>query len=261
MMQPVVVKVGGTLLDCCSSMNRLFNAIGELQQHGWHPVLVHGGGVLIDHYLTAFNEETVKLDGLRVTTDNQMPLVAAALAGDANTALVAAAIKAGLQPVGLSLADGGMVTARRCRPELGWVGEVEANCDQLLKTLLTLGMLPVISSIAVDFQGHRLNVNADDAAVVVSQLLRAPLVLLSDVAGVLDGSGALIAHLDRTLAEQLIVEQVIQGGMKVKVLSAFSAAQTIQNDVVIASWRSPELLAGLAHGQSVGTLIKAQGHE
>ncbi|MBY6187833.1 acetylglutamate kinase [Marinobacter hydrocarbonoclasticus] len=254
-MKTMVIKVGGALLACETGTARLFGTLKELQSAGWQAVLVHGGGVLVDQQLKANGFVSEKKHGLRVTPEEQMDVVAGALAGSANSQLVAAAIAAGLNPVGLSLADGGMTQAQVLDPELGAVGKVCAGDASLLNSLSALGMLPIISSIAVDPSGQRLNVNADQAATVICQLLNAELTLLSDVSGVLDGKGQLIPCLDPALAAELTRQGVIEGGMKVKVEAALDAARSINNRVLVASWRYPEQLAALVKGEPVGTQV------
>ncbi|WP_417350100.1 acetylglutamate kinase [Ferrimonas sp.] len=258
-MKLMVIKVGGALLECDKGMTRLFDTLTKLSAQGWQPVLVHGGGVLVEQQLSANGMVSTKHQGLRVTPEEQMPIVAGALAGIANTKLVAAAKASGLTPVGLTLGDGDMVTAQVLDPQLGFVGQVVPKSDALLSALLTCGMLPIISSIAADDHGQLLNVNADQAATAICQLLKAPLTLLSDVSGVLDGKGQLIPELTPELAQELVRSGVIEGGMKVKVEAAQAAAQTINNKVTVASWRHPEQLAGLVDGHSVGTQIYPKG--
>ncbi|MBY6018506.1 acetylglutamate kinase [Halomonas denitrificans] len=254
-MKTMVIKVGGALLGCEAGVERLFSTLKALGQSGWQAVLVHGGGVLVEQQLSANGFISEKKNGLRVTPEEQVSVVAGALAGSANTQLVAAAVVAGLVPVGLSLADGGMTQAEVLDPDLGAVGKVSVGQPVLLEQLLGLGMLPIISSIAVSDQGQRLNVNADQAATVVCQLLGAELTLLSDVSGVLDGKGQLIPNLDPALADELTRQGVIEGGMKVKVDAALEAARSINNRVLVASWRYPEQLAALVKGEPVGTQV------
>ncbi|GAA4900801.1 acetylglutamate kinase [Ferrimonas pelagia] len=255
-MKTMVIKVGGALLACETGIARLFETLQGLQQGGWQLLLVHGGGIVVEQQLQANGFTSDKKQGLRITPAEQIPVVAGALAGTANTALVAAACKVGLVPVGLSLADGGMVQAQVLDPSLGCVGEVVAKASTLPDALLSAGMLPIISSIAVDETGQLLNVNADQAATAICQLLGAELTLLSDVSGVLDGKGQLIASLDQAGFEQQVALGVIAGGMKVKVEAALAAAKSINNCVRIASWRSPEQLAALLDGEPVGTAVQ-----
>jgi len=257
MKQPLIIKVGGALLESQAGQQRLFETIGQLMDLNIEVVLVHGGGCLVEQWLAASNQSSEKLDGLRVTPKSQIELVAGALAGAANKKLVASAKANGLKVVGLSLADGDMVTTSYLDPRLGQVGHCQANERGLLVSLLASGYVPVISSIGDDGFGELLNVNADQAAQVIAQLLKGKLILLSDVPGVLDGNKQLVNILTPQLAAQLIADDVIVGGMKVKVDTAFATASALGDSIVIASWQEPQHLLALIEGGSCGTLIQA----
>jgi len=138
---------------------------------------------------------------------------------------------------------------------LGAVGAVEPGDPTLLRTLAATHMLPIISSIGADNKGNLLNVNADQAATVIAQLLDAELLLLSDVPGVLDANKNLIEHLDTEQIETLITQNVIRDGMIVKVQAALTAANSLGRSVTIASWKDAEKLLGLLHQQTIGSKI------
>jgi len=255
--QPLVLKVGGALLESPSAQAELFGVINKIVASGIAVVLVHGGGCLVEQWLEQANMTSEKIDGLRVTPASQIELVTGALAGAANKKLVATAKANKLNALGLSLADGDMVTAQQLDPKLGQVG----SCAPLKSTLLTMLMnnnyVPIISSIAADQVGQLLNVNADQAAQVVAHLLQAKLILLSDVPGVLDGNKQLITSLTVQQANELVEQGVIVGGMKVKVDAAFATAQQLNDSIVIASWKTPQQLLALIDGNPCGTTIKA----
>ena len=142
--------------------------------------------------------------------------------------------------------------------KLGQVGLCRVGDPALLNSLLADGYTPLIGSIADDGQGHLLNVNADQAAQVIAQLIGGKLILLSDVPGVLDVNKQLISELSPQRAQQLVAQGVIAGGMKVKVNTAFNTATTLQDSIVIASWKQPQDLMAFAAGNTCGTLIKPQ---
>lgn len=252
----LVLKVGGALLQCDMGMARLMDTISQLFEQGQPVVLVHGGGCLVDEQLKANGMETVKLDGLRVTPAEQMPVIAGALAGTSNKLLQGAAAKAGVVSMGMSLCDGGMVSAVIKDERLGMVGEVSPGSAKALEFILSQGWLAIISSIAMTADGELLNVNADQAASVLAKLLGGKLVLLSDVSGVLDGKGTLIPSLSRTQSEELVKLGVIEKGMKVKVEAALEVAEWLGEPVQVASWRDSEQLAALIKGEAVGTQIQ-----
>ena len=251
----VVIKVGGTVLEQPQAADALCQTLFQLQQQGYLVTLVHGGGSLVEQQMQAQGLSSEKRDGLRVTPDQHMPVVAGALAGFANKQLVARARVAGLQPVGLSLADADLTQAEALNAELGAVGRCQPGNPALLELLLEQGFMPVVSSIASSQAGRLLNINADDAATVVAQLLAADLVLLSDVDGVLDGNQQLLPNLQQAEIEALIVQQVIRDGMAVKVQAALHTARTLQRSIAIANWAHPERLPALLRGEPVGTRI------
>lgn len=253
----LVIKVGGAFMQDENAALALLTTIGELQ-NSYIVVLVHGGGAMVEELLSALNLTSQKIDGLRVTPKEHMPYITGALAGTANKQLCGLAIRAGISPVGLSLLDGRMCTATIMREELGAVGSVEAGDATLLKALASTHMLPIISSIGADNQGNLLNVNADQAATVIAQLLDAQLILLSDVPGVLDANKNLISQLDPEKIDTLIAQNVIRDGMIVKVQAALTAANSLGRSVTIASWKNAEKLLGLLQQQAIGSKISPQ---
>ncbi|WP_394205601.1 acetylglutamate kinase [Shewanella waksmanii] len=255
MKQVLVLKVGGALLQSQQGMEQLMNTAKDIIAAGTQLILVHGGGCLVDEQLAANGMKSEKLDGLRVSPAEHMPIVVGALAGTANKMLQATAKKAGVNCVGLSLADANMVKASIKDSRLGFVGEVTANDSSLLDFLLQQSWMPIISSIAIADDGAQLNVNADQAASVLAKLVGGQLVLLSDVPGVLNEQGELISQLNLAQAESLVQQGVIAKGMKVKVEAAFEVAQATGQIVQVASWQQSEQLMLLAQGESVGTQI------
>lgn len=250
----LVIKVGGAFMQDKNAALSLLRTIGELQKN-YILVLVHGGGTMVEELLSALHLTSQKIDGLRVTPKEHMPYITGALAGTANKQLCGLAIQAGLSPVGLSLLDGKMCIATIMRKELGAVGSVEPGDATLLKALAATHMLPIISSIGADNKGNLLNVNADQAATVIAQLLDAQLLLLSDVPGVLDANKNLIEHLDTQQIKTLITQNVIRDGMIVKVEAALKAANSLGRSVTIASWKDAEKLLGLLQQHVIGSKV------
>ena len=250
----LVIKVGGAFMQNEKAALALLTTIGELQK-SYTVLVVHGGGAMVEELLSALKLSSQKIDGLRVTPKEHMPYITGALAGTANKQLCGLAIKAGLSPVGLSLLDGKICVATVMSKALGAVGSVVAGDATLLTTLAATNMLPIISSIGADSQGNLLNVNADQAATVIAQLLDAQLLLLSDVPGVLDAEKNLISQLDTDQIDSLIAQQVIRDGMIVKVQAALTAANSLGRSVTIASWKDAQKLLGLLQHQTIGSKI------
>jgi len=257
-MNPLIIKLGGVLLDSEEALERLFTALDVYRQEHQRPlVIVHGGGCVVDELMKQLSLPVVKKNGLRVTPADQIDIITGALAGTANKTLLAWAVKHKINAVGLSLADGGSVAVTQLDPALGHVGHAVPGTSALLNTLLGAGYLPVVSSIGITAEGQLMNVNADQAATALAATLGADLILLSDVSGILDGKGQRIAEMTAQKAEQLIAQGIITDGMVVKVNAALDAARTLGRPVDIASWRNAEKLPALFNGVSIGTRILA----
>ena len=258
--KPLVIKIGGAILDHQeegkeSALSALLNVIKTLKNKA--VVLVHGGGCVVDEMLAQAGFTTEKKHGLRVTPSEQMPIISGALAGSVNKSIVATAASLGIQAVGLSLSDGDMVSCQLSDKALGSVGVPKANNSKLLDILLKTNFLPVVSSIGALKTGELVNVNADDAAVVICKLLNAELLLLTDVNGVKDGSGQYLSSLNGEQAKELIAQGVIAGGMTAKVNAALYAANQLRRSIAVASWQSPQQIVNLLNGANIGTCIEA----
>ena len=253
-LKPLVIKIGGAILEKESALNALLSVISQLENK--QVVLVHGGGCVVDEMLYQAGFTTEKKQGLRVTPKEQIGLISGALAGTVNKAIVGTANSIGLAAVGLSLNDGDMISCTLSTQDLGQVGLPQTNNSKLLDCLLKNKFLPIISSIGALENGDIVNVNADDAAVAICQLLNAELLLLTDVNGVKGADGEYLSSLNAEQAQNLIQQGVIAGGMTAKVNAALLAAQQLRRSIAVASWQSPEQITQLLDGHGVGTQIQ-----
>lgn len=253
--QALVIKIGGAILENVEALQSLLTVIASLENKS--VVLVHGGGCVVDELLSQAGYVTEKRHGLRVSPSEQMTIISGALAGSVNKTIVAQAAKQNIKAVGLSLLDGNIINCQLSDKDLGMVGEPEPDDSQLLDTLLNHQFLPVVSSIGSLSNGQLVNVNADDAAVAICQLINGQLLLLTDVNGVKDGSGEYIPSLNSEQAEELITQGVIAGGMTAKVRAALHAANRLRRSIAVASWQSPEQIVNLLNGENIGTRIEA----
>ncbi|PHM25705.1 acetylglutamate kinase [Xenorhabdus ehlersii] len=257
-MEPLVIKLGGVLLDSEEALERLFTTLQLYRKTHKRPlVIVHGGGCLVDELMQRLQMPILKKQGLRVTPEDQIDIITGTLAGTANKKLLAWATKYRLPAIGLCLGDGGMVNVSQLDEELGHTGKAQSGIPDLLKILLDLGYMPIISSIGITEQGELMNVNADQAATAIAQVLNADLILLSDVSGILDGKGKKIPEVTTEQIAQLIDQGIITNGMIVKVNAALEAAKTLGQPVDIASWRHADQLIALFNGIPIGTRILA----
>lgn len=259
-MKPLIIKLGGVLLDNKDALSNLFVIIHEYKKNFRRPlIIVHGGGSLVDSLMDRLSMPVVRRNGLRVTPADQIDVIVGSLAGSANTRLLSEAKKLQISVVGLCLGDGNSVEVKQISEDLGYVGEARAGDPTLINLLINSGYLPIVSSIGITEDGQMMNVNADHAAVALAKTINADLVLLSDVVGVLDENKQLIQSLTRSQADQLIANGVITDGMVVKVNSAFEAAKALGRSIDIASWKQADKLIELFNGKSdiTGTRIIA----
>jgi acetylglutamate kinase len=207
-----VVKVGGVLLEKPASAVEAIRRVS-----GDRMAIVHGGGVQITRMLERMNVKSVFIEGLRVTDENTLAAVAAALLGEVHTALVLELQRQGLPAVGVF----GAVQASKKAGQWGLVGtSVRAN-GAILARMLDSGQIPVIPTLALG-ENSLLNVNGDETAAAVAVGLQCnELVFLTDVEGVKNGDGAVI---DRSNSpEELLTASFVSGGMIPK-LRAVKAA-------------------------------------
>ncbi len=219
-----VLKIGGNQLDDAAFLAGLATWISELDRP---PVIVHGGGRAIADLQARYGLEVVKVEGLRVTDPLTMKVVEMALSGQANKRIVAALTDAGVDALGLSGVDRGLLRGRlRVHPEayLGRVGQITEVRDSVLRDLLEAGIVPVVSPVSLAPDGAACNVNADEAATAIALALNATsLDFVSDVPGVQDPSGAILDGLSALDAEDIIAAEVVYGGMVNKVRAALEA--------------------------------------
>jgi acetylglutamate kinase len=245
--RPIVVKLGGELLEDAGDLQRVATGIARLARR-IPVVVVHGGGREIDAGLAAAGIPTRQIDGLRVTDAATLDVVVAVLAGAINTRLVAALRRAGGRAVGLTGADASVATMRRAAPmtsvsgetvDLGLVGSPVANgSPDLLTTLVGRQFVPVVACIGVTRDGQLLNVNADTLASHLAASLRASrLVIAGGTAGVLDDQGRTIARLTTRDAARLVRSGTANRGMVAKIEACRAALRRGVGDVVIANGR------------------------
>jgi acetylglutamate kinase len=211
-----VVKIGGR----AQGDPQLIAQLAAASSRGESLVIVHGGGDEVSALQRRLGLEPQFRGGRRVTSVEDLELVRMVLSGATNKRLVAQLLSAGVRAVGLSGEDAGLLTARVTDPDFGRVGGAMTAHPELLTHLWSGGFIPVVSPLgrdADDPQGGGLNVNGDDAAAAIAAALGADeLLLVADVAGVLDEAGAVIAELDGPAAQSLVAGGVAKGGMAAK---------------------------------------------
>jgi len=217
-----VVKLGGNELDRPAWLAACARALGRLEP----VVVVHGGGHAVSALSRRLGLPVEKRDGRRVTSPEVAEVVELVMGGPVNRQVVTALRAAGLDAVGLSGVDGGLLTARPIPGELGHVGEIAQVRVALLESFLLAGLTPVIAPMAPEASGAEgtpLNVNADDAAAAVAGALRAAeLLFVSDVPGV-EVDGAIRPALEAGDVETLVELGMATDGMAAKLRAASAA--------------------------------------
>ncbi|WAI11821.1 MAG: acetylglutamate kinase [Buchnera aphidicola (Macrosiphum albifrons)] len=255
-MNPLVIKLGGVLLESDNAMMRLFEALVDYRKsYKRHMLIIHGGGRLIDNLMKQLSLPVKKKNGLRITPTEHINIITGALAGTANKTLLAWALKYNINAVGLCLADGKSVNVEKLDQDLGHVGKAFPGSPFFLKKICEESMLPIISSIGITNDGLLMNVNADLAATALATTLQAHLILLSDISSILDGKGQRIKEINSIKAQRLIEQGIITNGMIVKVNAALEAARVLHRSVDIASWQNTEDLKLLFNGINIGTRV------
>ena len=248
---PIVIKLGGALLENPAANAPFFVALAQFIQHNQNVVLVHGGGKSVDRHLELLGFKSEKRDGIRITPSEHMQEIAGVLAGQMNARLVGMLQSRGVNAVGLTLADGATTTARKTEKfafDAGRVGEITGGDASLIQTLLRNGCTPIFSSIGMDSAGELLNINADEAAAAIARLVSArQLVLLTDVAGVIDNAGNIISSLDRNSVDRLTQSGAITGGMIAKVRAALEASEQAGVATLVAGWNDANVLQTLSN--------------
>lgn len=224
-----VIKLGGSLMEKPESLLHVLVDIVFMETVGMRPVVVHGGGAAISRAMDAAGIKAQFVQGRRVTDQRSLEIVERVLAGEINESLSHQIEELGGRAMSLNFRTTCVLYGHKAqlsdeqgRPvDLGHVGEVTRVDRALLEKLSQAGLIPVIPSMCWDDNGHKLNVNADTAAMAVAEALGAEkLVFLSDVPGVLRDKNdptSLMHTLSAPEARRLIREGVVGGGMIPKV--------------------------------------------
>jgi acetylglutamate kinase len=266
----VVIKYGGHAMGDEGVARDFARDVVLMRQVGINPIVVHGGGPQIGAMLERLKIKSEFIDGLRVTDQAMIEIVEMVLSGSINKGLVAAINAAGGRAVGLNGKDGGLILARKLQRkkrdpdsniermlDLGFVGEPDRIDPRVLDSLASTQIIPVIAPIGLGPQGETFNINADTVAGAMAAAVKAVrLLLLTDVAGVLDKSKRMLTNLTAAQTRALIEDGTISGGMIPKVETCLLAVDGGVDGAVILDGRVRHAaLLELFTDSGVGTLI------
>tara|TARA_B100001245_G_scaffold221212_1_gene192305 strand:+ start:2393 stop:3283 length:891 start_codon:yes stop_codon:yes gene_type:complete len=251
-----VIKIGGSTLG---SHDTTLMDLVELQKKGKNFVVIHGGGKTISEWMEKQGVRPKFVNGLRVTDSQSLDIVVAVLTGVINKSLVASINSLGGRAIGISGADGNMISAEIADPELGYVGKINSVDTAPIEAILEAGYIPVIAPVGIHSgTGHHsklLNINADTVAGYVSSSINANrMVFLTDVEGVLDSSKRLISRMTKRQADSLVASHVIDGGMIPKMEACIEALLGGAISQIIDG-RAPGALKDVISGHNLGTRI------
>jgi len=256
----VVVKFGGNAMGDADAMAEFARDIVLMRQVGINPVVVHGGGPMINDLLKKLGIQSEFVRGKRVTDQATVEVVEMVLTGLVNKRIVQAIMDEGGRAVGLSGKDDDLMVCEMEDPELGWVGRpVEMNV-QVLRDLMSAGIIPVVAPVATGMDPvETFNVNGDTAAGAIAGALKADrLLLLTDVAGVKNKAGEVVTQLTPDEVRAMTHDGTIAGGMIPKTETALKALDEGVRGVVILDGRVPNAcLLEIFTEHGAGSLIKS----
>jgi acetylglutamate kinase len=266
----IVVKFGGNAMVDPALHESFARDVVLMKLVGMNPVVVHGGGPQIGELLAKLNIHTEFVNGMRVTDAQTMDVVEMVLGGSVNKEIVTSINRNGGKAIGVSGKDGQLIRARKMTVtrhseelnvseiiDIGHVGEVDQIDTEVLQVILGSNFIPVIAPIGADAEGCTYNINADLVAGKLAQVLQAEkLMLLTNVAGLLDKQGKVLTGLSTSQVDALIADGTISGGMLPKIGCALDAVKSGVASAHIIDGRVPHavLLETFTH-EGIGTLI------
>ena len=267
-----VIKVGGDiLLDEIQRSGLAKNIIGLLNEN-WRVVVLHGGGPQLSAMQSRCGIEPRKVAGRRITSQDDLVLVKQVLCGQVNVDIVSLMQAHGVNAFGCHGASGKLIQANKRPPikvsgggaetiDFGEVGDVTLINTELLSSLLSADLVPVIASLGINANGDVFNINADTTVVQIARQMSAELlVFVTGIGGIfhdIKDPTSRFAELDETTARQHIDNGIIVEGMIPKVEEALSLLTSGVGTVAIVDTRDPSAFASIAKGNAdYGTLIR-----
>lgn len=258
----IVVKYGGSAMADAQLQKNVIKDVTLLKLVGFKPIIVHGGGKEISNWVKKVGKESEFINGLRVTDEETMEIAEMVL-NKVNKRLVTMVQELGVNAVGVSGKDGGLLKVDKKYSngqDIGFVGDIKEVNEKILNDLLDKDFLPIVAPIGLDDNYDTYNINADDAACAVAKAVGADkLVFLTDIEGLyrdINDKSSFISRLTASEAEELIDSGIIGGGMLPKLNNCTSAIKNGVSRVHILDGRVPHcLLLEIFTKQGIGTAI------
>jgi len=255
----VVIKLGGHAMGDAAAMEAFARDVVLMSQVGVKPVIVHGGGPMINQMLGKLGVESQFVNGKRVSDEATVEVVEMVLSGRVNKGIVQAINNQGGRAIGLSGKDANLMVCDPADAALGFVGEPAEVDASVLRQIAEQGMIPVIAPLGAGRNGETFNVNGDTAAGAIAAALKADrLLLLTDVSGVKNADGEVVTEMTPDQICAMTADGTIAGGMIPKTETALAAIDGGVRAVVILDGRAPNAcLLELFTDHGAGSLIRA----
>ena len=254
----VVIKFGGHAMGDDEAMETFARDVVLMRQVGVNPVIVHGGGPMINEMLDKLGVKSEFVNGKRVTDEATMEVVEMVLSGRVNKRIVQAINEQGGRAIGLSGKDANLIECETANPALGLVGNPVKIDPRIIHSLFRDEIIPVIAPLGFGKDGETFNINGDTAAGAIAAALKADrLLLLTDVAGVKNKEGEVLTELSADQIREMTADGTIAGGMIPKTETALMAIEGGVRAVVILDGRAPNAaLLELYTEHGAGSLIR-----
>ena len=258
----IVVKYGGSAMVDEELKKHVIQDVTLLKLVGFKPIIVHGGGKEISKWVGKVGMEPVFINGLRNSDEATMEIAVMVL-NKVNKSLVTLVQELGVNAVGISGKDGGLLKVEKKYSngeDIGFVGEITEVNPQILYDLLEKDFLPIICPVGMDAEYNSYNINADDAACAIAKAVKAEkLAFLTDIEGVYKDpkdKDTLISELRVSEARELIGDGFIGGGMLPKLNNCIDAIENGVSRVHILDGRIAHcLLLEIFTNRGIGTAI------
>ncbi len=264
----IVIKFGGNAMGDAEHLRNFARDVVLVKQCGIQPIVVHGGGPMINEMLDRLGIHSEFIEGKRVTDENVVEVVEMILSGRVNKRIVQAINSQGGKAVGLSGKDANLMICEKdiktvdregklIGIDLGFVGKPSKINPDILNQFLETDLIPVVAPVGMGLNGETFNVNGDTAAGAIAAAMKAErFLLLTDVSGVRDADGDQLTRLTAEDVRALTRSGVISGGMIPKTQTALDALAGGVKAVVILDGRTPHaVLLELLTEHGAGTLI------
>jgi len=253
----IVIKIGGSVLNDERLFKILIEDISILKKMNFNPILVHGGGKRLTAKLNQLNVESKFVDGLRVSNKDVVK-IAEEVFIEFNKEILNEIKNYSVNAKSITSKENNIINVKAISEELGFVGKPCKIDTDILKKNFKESELPIIAPLGLDSENQVYNVNADDIATFVASSLNARrLIMISDVAGVLDKDNKLISEINSAKAAEMIASGEITQGMVVKINNAINVANKVKGTVIIDGRVAHSILYELLSDKGSGTLIRA----